>query len=240
MSKPVVYRDERVKSSRLVADALAASGCEVETGFRLRGGAFASFPSRRLWPLLQRAISEGRDWYYADHPYFGRGHYDRYRITRNAYQHDGRGESDGRRFREFGLPVHPWRRGRHIVVCVPDRDIARLKGFCPDDWVRDVKARMETDRPVIWRPREAERTGPPLEAVLDDAWALVCHESNAAIEALLHGVPVFCTGVCAASSMSAPLERIEEPHYPDDRERFFGVLADNQWTLSEIREWEWV
>ena len=61
--------------------------------------------------------------------------------------------------------------------------------------------------------------------------------SNAAVEALLSGVPVFCTGPCAAYRMGKPdVTEIETPALPDDRERWARVLAANQWTLDEMAD----
>jgi hypothetical protein len=34
---------------------------------------------------------------------------------------------------------------------------------------------------------------------------------------------------------SADLSEIEAPRRPEDRERWAGVLADNQWSVPEIR-----
>ncbi|MEQ8504625.1 MAG: hypothetical protein RIB80_04815 [Rhodospirillales bacterium] len=64
---------------------------------------------------------------------------------------------------------------------------------------------------------------------------MVTWTSNAAVDALLAGVPVFCTGDCAASVMgrSDPIN-IEYPYYPDNRYEWAATLAANQWTLDEI------
>lgn len=70
---------------------------------------------------------------------------------------------------------------------------------------------------------------------LKGAHALVTYMSNTSVEALLAGVPVFCTGPCAAASMGLhDLAQIEAPYYPDDRQRWFELLAENQWTLKEV------
>lgn len=225
-------------SSVPVAKALAQGfGGSLIEDDKLRPGAIAMFGSpRRWWGLLQPAIREGRPWLYVDHGYFGRGRY--YRVTRNAYQHDGHGESDGKRFAGFGLDIAPWKKGRHIVVCPPDEAFAKLMGFDAGQWRAQVDAQLSahTDRLAVWRSRLKVGSLGPLRDALKDAHALVTYTSNAAVEALLFGVPVFCTGPCAAASMGlSDLSKIESPRYPDDRKRWAGVLADNQWTLEEIR-----
>jgi hypothetical protein len=63
----------------------------------------------------------------------------------------------------------------------------------------------------------------------------VCWTSNAAVDAVLAGVPVFCTSPCAAYRMGhADLSKIETPHFPPDREQWAWSLAANQWTLREM------
>ena len=50
-------------------------------------------------------------------------------------------------------------------------------------------------------------------------------------------MPVFCTGVCAATPMaSGPLSNIEEPRLPTRREEWAAALADRQWTVDELRD----
>ena len=75
------------------------------------------------------------------------------------------------------------------------------------------------------------------EAALAGAHALVTHSSSTTVKALIEGVPVFCTGPCAAGPMGlADLARIEAPHYPEDREAWLRVLAANQWTRQEMAD----
>ena len=213
-----------------------AKGCGGETRVtaEYQGGGWAGFGSPMTWESLLAARKAGDDWYYGDHAYFGRNEY--YRITRNAFQHDGCGEPDYSRLVPLVWP-HPWRRdGRHVLVCPPDNKIAPLMGFDEAAWLIDVQQRLHnnTDRTIKVRTRD-QADAHPLERDLDGAWALVTWGSNAAVEALVAGVPVFCTGDCAASRMgrSDPIN-IEYPFYPDDRDEWAAVLAANQWTLDEI------
>ena len=67
--------------------------------------------------LLEQAKLEGRDWYYLDNAYFHecRGTY--YRVTKDRLQHDGTGQSDGKRFESLNLEVLPWRKpGAHVCI----------------------------------------------------------------------------------------------------------------------------
>jgi hypothetical protein len=203
---------------------------------------------RGLLPTLRQAQREGRDWYYGDNGYFkpGRRIRDRgyYRVTKGAMQHDGSGVFPPDRWNRLGLSIKPWRkRGSHIVVCPPSRLYAVILDFNADQWLADTLSKLKTytDRPLRVRKKmswdEVKRLdGPSLADDLADAWALVTHSSNAAVEALLAGVPVFCTDRCAAYRMGLPdLARIEDPAMPDDREQWAWNLAANQWNLEEMR-----
>lgn len=229
-----------------VCQAIAAgSGLPIVPPAPLLDGGMVTYGYLRgLLPTLRQAQFERREWIYADRGYFGATIGDDYsgffRLTANAYQHNGKGTSTGARWRALGLEFAPWKRnGRHIVVCPPGELFAESVGrFRTDEWMESVLGELaeHTDRPIVVREKRQARTH-SLAADLIGAWAVVTHMSNAATLALLEGVPVFCTGPSAAQAMGlADLADIETPAYPDDRERWASVLADNQWTLAEIRD----
>lgn len=235
---PVSYYAPSEFTSPKVAYAFA-KGCggTITDEDDLFPGPVALFGSPARWPLLRQAQADDRDWFYIDHAYFSRGKY--YRITKNAYQHDGRGESTGDRFRAFPrLGVQPWRSsGSHILIC-PNSDIYfGLHGIDAAQWLRDVTRtlRQHTDRDlrIRWKVQRADR---PIAQDLVDAWAVVVFSSAAALDALIAGVPVFTLAPFAASVRMglSDLTQIEQPFYPEDRESFLSVLADNQWTVQEI------
>lgn len=220
--------------------AAFAEGCggKLAHGPRvLHPGPVALWGSPALWPLLERAQAQGRDWIYADNAYVGRGRY--FRIAVNGYQHDGTGAGDFGRFIRAGGTLQPWRRsGARILVCPNSHVHFPLFGRDADQWVADVVAelREHTDRriQVRWKKEALER---PIDVDLVDAWAVVAWSSAAAIDALMAGVPAFSLAPHAAARRmgSTELADIETPLYPDDREGFFAALAANQWTLDEIR-----
>lgn len=74
----------------------------------------------------------------------------------------------------------------------------------------------------------------PLSEVLRDTHILITHNSNAAVEAVLEGVPVCVSPISAAYPMSTPLEDIERPRMPD-RTEWLHSLAYGQFTLDEMR-----
>lgn len=213
-----------------------ALGCGGDWQLRgpLRDGPVAMFGHPSLEPLLRQAQAAGRAWYYGDHGYFGRGQF--YRCTRGAMQHAGAaGDADPQRFLRFGIPVKPWRKsGAHIVLC-PNSESFLARWGVPN-WIDETIAalRSATDRDIIVRwKKDVERR--PLAADLVDAWAVVTFTSNSAVEAVLAGVPAFCTAPCAAATMSgANLQAIEAPVMPDGRLEWAARLANNQWTLEEM------
>lgn len=239
--RPVSYSALGEKSSPRFAKAFAAGcgGSLIEDLSCLRLGAFAAFCSPAVYSLLTQAQAEGRDWYYGDHGYVHRHQY--FRITKNRYQHDGRGDASPHRFRELGLSVQQaWQTtGSTIVVC-PNSSVymQQFAGVTADRWTEAIVAQLAsiTDRPVRvhWKTQVSSR---PLVVDLPTAWMVVTFSSAAAIEALMAGVPVCTLAPWAATARMGitDLTQVESPVYPDDREPFLWTLAANQWTLEEIR-----
>ena len=243
MTPSVTCYTLRVKRrGRRLCDAFAAgSGGQVRLDARALAPGPAAFYGvpLRLKPLFDAARGDGRTWFYMDNGYFGRGRY--FRATRNALQNDGRGAGDTRRLHELGIEIRPWRRaGSHVLVCPPGELFGRVMGFDARAWLETTLATLKrhSDRPIIVRrkPLPGARAQGPLALDLRNCWALVTRTSNAAVEALCAGVPVFATDPCAASAMGlADLSRIEAPVTPEGREAWAACLAANQWTLEEIR-----
>lgn len=240
--KPVCYAAPGENTSPRFAAAFAAgSGGSVLTGDEvLAPGPIAMFGSPQIWRILRQARAEGRDWYYGDHAYFLRGHF--FRITHNGYQQgfpgSYRARPDFARLKQMGVTLAPFRRGgAHILLCPPDAGFAARAGFDAGAWTVNVAAelRRHTDRPIRIRHREGAETNPvTLGMDLEGAHALVTHHSNAAVEALCLGYPVFTTGQCAAREMAeTELSRIESPRFPS-RRAWAARLANAQWTMAEI------
>jgi hypothetical protein len=221
-------------TSPLWADSFAR-GCSgtVSTVNELQPGAVALFGSPDRWQLLQQAQEEGRTWYYGDHAYFGRRQF--YRITRNAYQHDGHGTAPAAPFESLGIPVQPWRlQGRKIILCPNSPAYFAMRGLNVDQWIRETAESIEqhTDRPIIVRFKDDSDA---LDIALRDAWACVGYTSVSGVHAALAGVPCFATEQCASLSFgTSDLSRIETPVRPDNRFEMACVLAANQWAMSDI------
>jgi hypothetical protein len=212
-----------------------ALGCggTVSKENTLQPGDVALFGSADRWQLLQQAQREARTWYYGDHAYFGRRNF--FRITRNAYQHDGQGKAPAAPFESFGIPVRPWRlQGRNIILCPNSPAYFAMHGSSVDQWIRETAEQLEkhTDRPIIFRFKDDSAS---LEQALQDAWACVVYTSVSGVHAALAGVPCFATEQCASLSFgTADLSRIESPVRPENRFDMACVLASNQWAMADI------
>lgn len=236
---PVSYYEPSEYTSPKFAYAFA-KGCKgtITDEKELFPGPVACFGSPPMWPVLRAAQEAGRDWYYGDHGYWRKGKY--YRITKNAYQHDGYGNATPTRFLEHRRPVQPWRStGSHIVVCPNSAIHFELHGSNVDAWLELVKTTLRecTDREIRVRWKTDRRIR-PLSEDLVDAWAVIVYSSASAVEALIAGVPIFTLAPWAATVRMglSDLRQIERPYLPDDREPFLWNLADNQWTMQEIFE----
>ena len=242
MEQPSVtcYYEKTKAKSRQLLEAFAA-GCggrmESTAAAELEPGPAAFYGVRPAWRHLWDQA--GIERYYLDNSYFNVSRETYFRVTRNALQADGLqacwGGDGAARLRALGVTVKPWReRGDHIVICPQSVEFMGCMGGWAGDWLAEVTVmlRKHTDRPLRVRRKGESR---PLADDLRGAWALVTHMSCAAVEALVAGVPVFCTGRCSAQWMgTSDLAMIESPIYPERRQEWAELLAANQWTLSEL------
>lgn len=243
MAPPVFYATPGREPSAVLGQAFieGSGGRFTESRFLEPGPAAFYGVSKFTLPIWRACQEQEREFYYLDNGYFRPGHFEGfYRVTRNAAQIAGEGRGDPARWRALGLDFAPWRQGgRHVLVIGQSRTYFEMRGQRPGDWLWETLAQISraTDRPIIVRPKP-RATSPkrPLADDLRDAWCVVCHTSNVAVEAVLAGIPAFVTGACAARPMAeTDLSKIETPRRPDGREQWAGVLAANQWTLDEIR-----
>ena len=179
--------------------------------------------------LWQQAIREGRDWFYIDNSYFDATRGTHYRITRNAVQFKGIRPSNGTRRAALGLTVGPMRSdGDHVVICLQSpqfmQTVAQVDHRAWFDQVRvEASKHQLLTRLRGWNGNKAVQAA-TLAADLQRAALLVTWSSAAAIEAYRAGVPVHVSEQSAAHGIG-----------PDDRDAWLNTLADNQWTLDEIR-----
>lgn len=120
-------------------------------------------------------------------------------------------------------------------------------------WALDTLAslRSYTARPIIWRAHpdspsiapagfDGVSTAPWSEA-LDGVHAVVTIGSNIGHEAILAGVPVFCSPSAPYAEIAhTDLAMIENPIVTGHQRSYFARLAYAQWTLDELRSGEGV
>jgi len=192
--------------------------------------------NRKQW-LFARA--EGIDWYYIDNSYFDFCRGFQYRVTKNAIQHSGTGETNGFRFAQLEHSIEPWRvDGEHIIICPQSESFMRNVIGYHSDWLNETIRILRTFTTREIRIRDWNSNKDALSKSLTEdlkgAWALVTYSSAAAISAMMKGIPAISSSG-AAAIMGCDLTTICDPKMYDDRLRFFGVLADNQWSLEEMK-----
>jgi hypothetical protein len=180
-----------------------------------------------------------REFYYVDHGYFKRGHFDgHYRVTRNGMQAFDPCIVGDDRFRALDVGIRPWRRdGGHVLVLPLTDAVADFHGIDSVAWESAVVNEIgsHTNRRIKIRPKPAQgQKTVPLKEDLEDCWCVVTHSSNTAVVALMEGIPVITLGESAASPLSWRFENLESPEWPE-REPLFHWLAYNQFTLDELR-----
>jgi hypothetical protein len=204
----------------------------------------ALFGSLQLRRVLEAAMAEGRTWYYGDKAYFGRDVY--YRVTKNAYQYtDFKLNARSHRFERTGMRIKPWRKGgKKILICPQSELFHEWHGIPQAQWIKAVETELakHTKKQTQLRFKVWSRAEQDFELALEGVHAVVVFTSIAGVQATLHGVPCFATHDCASAKFgSMDLSRIEDPVRPDNREQMAWELADNQWTLLEMRSgmaWE--
>ena len=153
------------------------------------------------------------------------------------------------RRKALGLVVRPWQdnpRG-HIVLAGMGQKSCVLYQYPDQSWdlaaVQEI--RQNTDRQIYYKPKPSWRGCPPIagtvyrcdepiEETLNGAWALVTHHSNAAVDALLCGIPTFSWDGAAKYQSCSDLSLIESPKRPEDREVLLDKLVYFNWSVGEM------
>jgi hypothetical protein len=206
--------------------------------------------------IMKQCWKDGRDFYYMDTGYFGNertssnpnGWKYWHRIVKNDLQHRNIILRPDDRFLRFNKQFSPWKKdGRKILVAAPDEKPCKFYGITKDEWVQQTVATIKqyTDRPVVVRERAAKRIDriatDTLQAALDDdVYVLVTFNSNAATEAIFHGIPAFTLAPVNAASPVArqDLSQIETPYYADQDKLYTWAchLAYGQFHINEMKD----
>jgi hypothetical protein len=195
------------------------------------------FGNPELWFLFEIIKKHSLDFYYTDKAYFDRSNY--FRITRNALQLNDFSNFNSKRFEKFKIPILPRRYGSKILICPQSETFFKLNGLSREDWLENTiqEIRKYSDRPIEIRYKERANTEAAFSEALKDIHCVVVYTSVAGVQSVLSGVPSFSTHDSAASHFSSgPLANIEAPFIPDNIYELACALANNQWTIDEIKQ----
>lgn len=165
----------------------------------------------------------------------------------------GRPDMPGDRVDDLGIVLKSWRRkGDQIVLAGSSQKYHDFYGLRhPTQWAQKLVKQIQTAAPgrrIIYRPKPSWKEAVPIEGtefsrqgdiydVLENAWALVTHGSNAVFEAVCEGIPCVVLGDAVAKPISSTsVEEIESPilaNY-EARHQWLANLAYWQWTLPEL------
>ena len=212
-------------------------------------------------------IAEQKDFFYFDQPYFFSNDYQQsdtgdkwYRICKNNTQKNYLEKSYkvDRRFAKLIDRIHqkcrdeltpkPWQYdGKHILVIPPSFHTARWYGIDKDEWTKDIvkKLKEHTRREIIVRQKyhlnsdwSPYRNETPLSEHLKDCYAMVSFHSMCAVQAVMNGIPSYCSEHSPAYPISLglnELDQIKDPLYAGDREDWVKSLMCSQFTVDEMK-----
>lgn len=215
-----------------------------DNSLRHEGDAFfygVTFDNEHIWRSV--LYDDNCVVWYCDNAYFDCCRQQYFRITQNALQHNGMGKSNGERFEQlratYDIQVQPWReQGEHIVLTPQSDSFMSMPADYEGNWTVNTRRQLEAVTTRLIRVREWNREKSPSVGQLADdlqgAHALVTYTSAAAITAVMAGVPVVVHSSSVAAIMAGGMLDIEHLPTPD-RSNWLGLLADNQFTLEEMR-----
>lgn len=217
------------------------------------------FGTEGVMSAFQRA--KAGTWWYIDNAYTDPQRQQYFRVTKNALQVDvtepththGLRFSDGRRFAKLGITVKDWRdiEGGEILVIPQSDDFMKSTLGRKGDWLRETVEKLNAwgfgprIRVRPWQ-RDKKTAYVELHKDLDDAALVVTWSSASAITALYEGIPAISeSGSANALTGGLTEQNVLEPRRPSiaERTRFLEILADNQFTLDEMRDgtaWRWL
>jgi hypothetical protein len=160
---------------------------------------------------------------------------------------------DDSRARVHALTLAPWRAdGRHILLAGMGDKAARVEGMPTEAWERDAIRSLKryTSRPILYRPKPSWKTARPIRDLgveysspkddvsraLANAWAVVTHHSNVAVDGLIAGIPAFCWEGVAAGLAGRELADIESPLFAEGREQWVNDVSWCQWSVAEMAD----
>jgi hypothetical protein len=170
-----------------------------------------------------------------------------YRLAINAWDtaiQMRRGCPDDR-FKALGIVLKPPQSGgKEVLIAAMSVKAAKIHGYDLNQWEDEITARIKRfgmKYPITLRgkPSKKKRATETIEAALSRARILVTRHSNAAVDALVNGVPFYAEhGVAASLSVkNLTCETLTDPVFCTDQERnqLLCDIAYAQWSPPEMR-----
>lgn len=152
------------------------------------------------------------------------------------------------------VELKPWRkRGDHVILAGSSQKYNDFYGLGDaTDYAKKLVKRIRgnTEREIVYRPKPSWHDAVPIpgthfsrlpaetmDDVLEGAWALITHGSNACFEAVVAGVPCVIVGDAVAKPISSTdLSDLSRPRIvsDDDRAQWLANLAYWQFTQPEM------
>jgi hypothetical protein len=201
--------------------------------------------------IIKRCWQDQRPFLYIDTGYFGNrpnpqnphGWKTWHRVVPDNFQHGDIIDRPADRWERHRISLRARQQGRKILIAAPDEKPCQVYGIGLTDWLDQTQRtlREHTDRPIEIRqrnPNRQQRLSNDFQSALADVHAVVTFNSNAAVESVMSGVPVFVMAPCSAALPVAntDLSRIEDPWFPDADlvQRWCRHLAYGQFHNTEL------
>jgi len=169
----------------------------------------------------------GIPYLYIDHGYFRRSfNMDWYRICVSHYHNTDWSDSD----RKWSGKVQDWKKEGETVVIIPPNEHAK-KIYKAYDWLDKTieTVKNHTNRKIVIK----EKGVGDLSESLKEAFCVVSFGSVAEVDAVMKGIPVFCSEYSPCVPIGIQdFTKIEAPIYPD-REKWLRSLAAAEYEAGE-------
>ena len=169
---------------------------------------------------------------------------------------------DSERWKKFNIELKPWTQaGEEIIICGQHRNSHQWRNNPKMyKWFEQqiTEIRKYSDRPIVVRPHPRDHINidttkfknvkviAPIKnqntddtnfnEILKNAWAVVNHSSNPAMQSVFNGVPVFVSEASLSYDVgNSSLADINNPKMPD-RQRWANSLAYTEWWPIEIAQ----
>jgi hypothetical protein len=209
--------------------------------------------------IMHEYIAEGKTVVFIDLGYFERQKGGRYRGYHKVAINSRHPTAYIEKMMGLGLPkrrqdipeIQPWKKnGENILVTGMSARAAEAIGYDPGEWEADIIREIKFAYPhlnIIYRSKPTWIEARPLKYAqfehgasgsirrsLENAKVLVTRHSNTAVDALVHGIPIYCEEGVAYPLAIHSINQLENPIYPDNREQWLNALAWCQFEMSEI------